>query len=56
MATFNDIEFTGEAIATSGGKVIWTNLQSGDCPPDIAIMKVINLYTIDGVLVFELAH
>lgn len=56
MVIFNDVQFTGDAIATSGGKVIWTNLVSGDCPPDIAVMKVVNLYVVDNVLVFELAH
>ena len=51
---FSDIPFTGDAIAIHNGKVIWTNLISGDCPPDIAFMSVQNLYVIDNLLVFEL--
>lgn len=51
---FADIPFSGEAIAIHDGKVIWTNHESGDCPPDIATLHVSNLYTIDNVLVFEL--
>ena len=53
---FNDIPFEGEAIATVDGKVIWTNHYSGDCPPDIAMMFVKNIYTADGQFIFELTE
>lgn len=53
---FIDIPFTGDAIALHNGKVIWTNHESGDCPPDICMMTVSNMYTIDSQLVFELAN
>lgn len=53
---FADIPFQGEAIATLDGKVIWTNFYSGDCPPDVAMMFVKNIYTTDGQFVFELSR
>lgn len=52
---FADIPFSGEAIATLDGKVIWTNYESGDCPPDIAYMFVEDSYVVDNILVFELS-
>lgn len=51
---FGDVPFVGDAIATLNGKVIWTNHESGDCPPDIHILYVQNLYIADGQFVFEL--
>ena len=51
---FADVPFSGDAIATKDGRIIWTNRESGDCPPDIAIMIVTNIYTVDGTFVFEL--
>lgn len=51
---FIDIEFEGDAIALHKGKVIWSNLKDGDCPPDVALMLVSNMYTAGDVLVFEL--
>ncbi len=51
---FIDIPFEGDAIALHNGKVIWTNHDSGDCPPDIALMYVENMYVADGHFVFEL--
>ena len=51
-----DIPFEGDAIATLDGKVIWTNHESGDCPPDICMMFVRNMYITDGQFVFELAQ
>lgn len=53
---FADIPFEGEAIATLDGKVIWTNFYSGDCPPDVAMMFVKNIYMVDGQFVFELSE
>lgn len=54
MARFIDIPFEGEAIATHDGKVIWSNTFSGDCPPDICMMLVKNMYIVDGSFIFEL--
>ena len=51
---FIDIEFEGDAIALYNGKVIWSNLEDGDCPPDVAMMYVTNMYTVGGMLVFKL--
>ena len=52
---FGDVPFIGDAIATYEGKVIWTNHESGDCPPDLCIMYYVdNMYIIDGQFVFEL--
>lgn len=51
---FCDIPFDGDAIALHHGKVIWTNFYGGDCPPDISMMTVSNLYITDGTLIFEL--
>lgn len=51
---FCDIPFAGEAIALLHGKVIWTNYISGDCPPDVAMMTVTNVYITDGIFIFEL--
>lgn len=56
MITFADFPFSGDAVATHNGKVIWTNHDSGDCPPDIAFMYVENSYIVDGELVVELVH
>lgn len=54
MVRFIDIPFAGEAIALHDGKVIWTNHDSGDCPPDIAMMTVASVYIVDGQFIFEL--
>lgn len=54
MVRFIDIPFAGEAIALHDGKVIWTNHDSGDCPPDIGMMTVTNVYITDGIFIFEL--
>lgn len=51
---FVDIPFEGDAIALHNGKVIWTNHNSGDCPPDISMMTVASVCIIDGQFVFEL--
>ena len=51
---FNDVPFVGDAVATLDGKVIWTNHYSGDCPPDIALLFVKNVYIVDGEFIFEL--
>lgn len=56
MVRFIDMPFTGEAIATHDGKVIWHNFYSGDCPPDIALRYVKNMYVENEVLVFELTE
>ena len=53
---FNDIPFVGDAIATHNGKVIWTNHESGDCPPDVCMMIVSNVYIVDGQFIFELKY
>ena len=50
----NDIPFAGNAIAIHNGKVIWTNHESGDCPPDVATLHVRSMYVVDNVIVFEL--
>ena len=54
--TLNDIPFSGNIIALHGGKVVWTNHESGDCPPDIALAQVINSYIVNKELVVELAN
>jgi len=53
-ARFADIPFSGDAIAIHNGSVIWTNRESGDCPPDIAMMIVANTYVVDNLIVFDL--
>lgn len=52
----NDLPFAGSIIAMRNGKVIWTNHESGDCPPDIACMEVKNSYIVNGELIVELAN
>ena len=54
--TLNDIPFSGNIIALHGGKVVWTNHESGDCPPDIALAQVTNSYIVNKELVVELAN
>lgn len=54
MIKFHDVPFTGDAIALKDGRFIWHNFHSGDCPPDINILYVKNMYDEDGVIVFEL--
>ena len=51
---FADIPFSGDAIATHNGKIVWSNMRSGDCPPDIAMMVIVNMYTSCGAIIFEL--
>ena len=54
MKTLEEMPINGHAIATQRGKVIWTNTESGDCPPDIALLPVKYMYVVDGSFVFEL--
>ena len=54
--TLNDFPINGSAIATIDGRVVWSNHESGDCPPDIAMMHVKNTYKINGELVIELTN
>ena len=51
-----NLPIEGDAIATHNGRVIWTNHESGDCPPDIIMMIVKNIYIIDGEFVIELKY
>ena len=52
---FGDVPFVGDAIATYDGKVIWTNHESGDCPPDLCVMFYVkSMYIVDNQFVFEL--
>ena len=54
---FGDVPFIGDAIATLNGEVIWTNHESGDCPPDLCVMYYVeSMYIVNNQFVFELTR